>query len=290
MSEPTTSEQVSTVGAVAAEPMPYGEFLESIPPMQERLVTCSRKPQSTTLIMPEITLHCHHLKCSGARTFRCEDSQQALYQFGDYIHVHYSCSNCQCTDKTFALHVSPSTTYGKTVTFKVKKLGEEPSFGPATPARLLRLVQNDRELFLKGRRCENQGLGIGAFTYYRRVVENHKDSILDEIIRVANVNGLTVEAEKLKSAKAEIQFAKSIALTKDAIPQSIKINGQNPLTLLHTALSIGVHNLTDEECLNRAHDIRVVLVELSERIGTALKDEAELSAAISRLSKLSSGK
>jgi hypothetical protein len=44
-----------------------------------------------------------------------------------------------------------------------------------------------------------------------------------------------------------------------------------------------LHNGTDEECLELAQDIRVVLTELAERISQALKDEAELNTAVSRL-------
>ena len=131
-----------------------------------------------------------------------------------------------------------------------------------------------------------QGLGIGAFVYYRRVVENHKSQILGEIIRVAQK--LEVPEDKLQTledAKNEKQFSKAVQSAKDAIPQSLLINGQNPLTLLYSALSIGMHEQTDEKCLELAHDVRVVLIELSERLGQALKDEAELDSAVSRLMK-----
>ena len=37
------------------------------------------------------------------------------------------------------------------------KFGELPEYGPPTPARLIKLIGPDRELFLKGTRCENQG-------------------------------------------------------------------------------------------------------------------------------------
>jgi hypothetical protein len=48
-------------------------------------------------------------------------------------------------------------------------------------------------------------------------------------------------------------------------------------------LSEGLHELSDEECLALARDIRVVLIELAERISTALKEEAELKTAVSNL-------
>jgi hypothetical protein len=164
------------------------------------------------------------------------------------------------------------------------KYGELPAFGPPTPARLIKLFGTDRELFLQGRRCENQGLGIGAFTYYRRVVENQKNRIFKEIIRVADKIGAPAAMlETLTSAMNETQFSKALDSVKDAIPQALLVNGHNPITLLHSALSGGVHEHTDEECLELAQAVRVVLVELAERLGGALKDEVELQTAVSRL-------
>jgi hypothetical protein len=51
-------------------------------------------------------------------------------------------------------------------------------------------------------------------------------------------------------------------------------------------LSTGLHDKSDEECLELAQSIRAVLVELAERLGQALKDEAELKTAVSRLMKV----
>jgi hypothetical protein len=151
---------------------------------------------------------------------------------------------------------------------------------------LLKLLGDQREFFLKGRRCENQGLGIGAFGYYRRVVEHQKGRIIDEIIKVSEKLGATAEALKLLAdAKSETQFSKSVTMVKDGLPQALLINGHNPLTLLHNALSAGLHEQTDEVCLELAQAVRVVLVDLSERLSQALKDEAELNLAVSRLLK-----
>ena len=164
------------------------------------------------------------------------------------------------------------------------KFGELPHFGPPIPARVLRLIQPDRELFLSGRRCENQGLGIGAFTYYRRVVENQWTRLVDEIIRVGKAIGASGPSiTALESARDEKQFSKAVKNLKDSIPAALLINGHNPLVLLHGALSKGVHNLSDADCLELATSIRVVLVEFAEKLGQALKDEKELSEAVTRL-------
>jgi hypothetical protein len=166
------------------------------------------------------------------------------------------------------------------------KLGEWPPFGPHTPARVLRLIQPDKDTYLKARQAENQGLGIGAFSYYRRVVENQKDRLIDKIIQVANkLKADQSTLDKLTAAKQETRFGAAVELLKDALPQTLLVNGHNPLTLLHAALSQGLHAQTDQECLDLAATIRVVLTDLAERLSLALKDHAEIQGAISRLMK-----
>ena len=129
-------------------------------------------------------------------------------------------------------------------------------------------------------------MGIGALTYYRRVVENQKNRIIDEIEKVCKTLGAGAQIlSDLEEAKREIRFTAAIEKIKSAIPQVLLINGQNPLTLLHGALSEGVHDKTDSECLEIAMSIRIVLSELAERMAIAVKDESELSSAVKNLLK-----
>jgi hypothetical protein len=165
------------------------------------------------------------------------------------------------------------------------KIGERPSFGPPIPARVISLVGGDREMFLKGARCESQDLGIAAFTYYRRVVENQKGRIFSEIIKVCKRlkadQALIVE---LEAASKETQFSKAVDRIKHGLPDSLLLHGcHNPLSLLHDALSGGVHERTDEECLGIATAVKLILFELAERMAAALKDEAALTSAIDKL-------
>ena len=193
----------------------------------------------------------------------------------------YICRNCRKTNKHFAIRgVRGSETRNGTAI----KVGEFPAFGPPTPARVISLIGPDREAFVKGRRAENQGLGIGAFAYYRRVVENQKGRLIEKIAEVATRLGADqTTLVRFERAKNETQFSRAIDDIKGAVPQSLLIQGQNPLSLLHSALSEGLHAQSDEDCLELATSIRVVLTELAERISQALKDEAELRSAVSRL-------
>lgn len=271
------------------EPISLAEFLESIPPSTltniAELTETKGSPGSPyyELLTPDIQLHCPDDACNGMRFFRHTGYSRPNVSTGTftYLYISYICSNCRKTQKTFSL-AAQRDKYSDSG--RCYKFGELPLYGPPTPPRLIKLIGPDRELFLKGRRCENQGLGIGAFVYYRRVVENQKNRILEEIIKVAKKLSVPNSmVTTLDAAKAETQFSKALASVKEAMPQALLINGHNPLTLLHSALSEGLHDKSDEHCLEIASSIRVVLAELSERLGQALKDEAELSKALSTL-------
>jgi hypothetical protein len=268
----------------------FAEFLESSPPNQLILISdlmmskrVGNSPSGEFLKTPEIQLHCSNETCNGVRFFRCVTGFNLHLSFNESkdVFLKYRCANCQKSVKTYSVTATRSEDdeFGS-----LYKFGETPIFGPPTPARLLKLIGPDRDTFLKGRRCENQGLGVGAFVYYRRVVESQKNRILKEIIKVLERLGASKEnIAILDTAIAETQFTKALEIAKPAMPESLLVNGHNPLKLLHNALSDGIHNMSDEDCLGYAASVRVVLGELSERLSQALKDEAELTHAISRL-------
>lgn len=265
------------------EPVTFAEFLTAVPPGAGRVVIDAFEIEALArLIAPDIRLHCDNEHCGGERTFRASPRVYELGVSGGHEFVTYTCSNCGVNLKTYALSAHRPREFERAGW--LVKFGELPPYGPHTPARLLTLLKPYRETFLKGRRCEAQGLGIGAFAYYRRIVEEQKDRLFDEVIKVAERTGARSEViELLKRAKAEIQFSKGLEMAQDAVPESLRINGQNPLTLLHGALSAGLHARSDEECLDSARAVRLVLQALAERAAEALKEHAELAAAIGKL-------
>lgn len=231
---------------------------------------------------PEITLFCDTpVTCSGNRVFKTSSDVELGMQEVKQLFLTYVCKNCSKSHKTFALWIMMGRDLksGQTI-----KYGEKPDFGPPTPARVISLIGPQKELYLKGRRAENQGMGIAAFAYYRRVIEDQKDRMFDEIIRVCERLSSGHEIiDELKAAKGETQFGKAVGTVKHALPPALFINGHNPLTLLHSALSEGLHAQTDEECLEIAKSVRVVMADFAERMGQAMQDDAELNTAVSRL-------
>jgi hypothetical protein len=268
------------------EEIPWSKFLESKPPgvfaKVPDLVKVSGAGPSWVVSHPELQLYCSTESCQGIRFFNPSEEEfcPGINRFYDYL-LNYTCRNCQRSSKTYALRILVTD---RSEPAMAAKVGEFPPFGPPTPARVISLIGPDRDIFLKGRRAENQGLGIGAFSYYRRVIENQKSRIIQEVAKVAQRLGAKESAlEVFQLAILETQFSKAVEQIKQAIPESLLIDGHNPLTLLHDALSEGLHAQTDEECLEIATSIRIVMTELADRISTALKDQAELKEAVTRL-------
>jgi len=270
-------------------PISFTEFLENVPPSQWRKVLDGCQIKHTPagaayheLARPELELHCSSDSCNGPRFFRYEEGSVNLIRGEQKMtYLTYVCSNCREGRKIFSLLIKRESE--DSTDALAYKFGEQPNYGPPVPARLTRLLGDKREIFLQGRLCENQGLGIAAFVYYSRAVENHKNQILDEIIGFAQKVGAPPGMIKtLGDAKKQKHFKKAFQSVKDAVPSALLINGHNPLLLLDSALSGDVHQQTDESCLELAHDVRVVLVELAERLGQSLKDEAELNTVVTR--------
>jgi hypothetical protein len=285
------------------DPISLAEFLETIPPSQTRTIQAKFRAERRQrgdqtflrleIAWPEIQLHCTHTNCNGIRFFQPSEGTIVIIndEAASADFVTYTCRNCRQTARLFAVFtnaISETQPDGKPAKIRIEfaKIGEVPPFGPFTSPRLITLIGPDREVFLKGRRAENQGLGIGAFAYYRRVVEDQKGRIIEKIADAASQIGAPQEMiDTLTAARMETQFSRAIEIIKEGIPDSLKIRGHNPLTLLHSALSEGLHARTDEECLELAQDIRLVLTELADRVSQAVKDDRELNEAVTRLLK-----
>ena len=259
------------------------EFFESSPPnVRIEISDLFSTGNPVSIREPDIQLHCSSDLCNGTRSFRNKSSTSYVSDGWNFKFIQYVCRNCESVGKTYALAVwLPKERNGSGIGLK---LGEVPQFGPHVPSRVITLVGPDREIFLRGRRAESLGLGIGAFAYYRRVVENQKGRIIREIGKAAKRLGATPATMLLfEKAQAETQFTNAIDAIKAAIPERLRIKGHNPLTLLHTPLSEGIHQLTDERCLELATSIRVVLTELADRISLIMQDQKELDDAVSQL-------
>jgi len=199
------------------ERIPFEAFLEKSPPSVQReirgLGTGTPYYSNTDgtiryLATPDINTFCKSDKCNGERLFSLDATIQLKPGTAKLVFLEYVCKNCTKTMRAIALWVRVAEDLTNGTAYK---FGEYPPFGPSTPARVISLIGPQKDLYLAGRRAESQGMGIGAFAYYRRVIEGQKDRIFDEIIRVCNrLSTDPAVVEDLTNAKNETQFSKAV--------------------------------------------------------------------------------
>ena len=265
-------------------------FLESTPPNIP-----ARIPVIATDISPvgarrtywkadapeRLQLHCD--VDDGVRRFDASEENRPGFGFR---FLEYVCRDCGESKKTYALKMVLQRV-GDDGIAEIMKLGEYPPFSAPISARIQKLLdKDDLELYRKGSRSEAQGLGIGAATYFRRIVDSHWELLVKELRRAAEKLGQH-DLAVFDNALQAPQFSAAVKTLKDAIPDKLLIlNGENPLTLLYLPLSVQLHELTDEQCLRQAADIRTVLTALLENIADVLKDQEKLQSAANRLKQI----
>ena len=280
-----TEEETQAQKEDTTEYIPFTKFLEEYPTGTIQKVSgfCKKEIELSQIYLrkctPPLRLYCQ--ECDGTRNFE-----------GEWVHYNsvgnntddflvYTCRDCGKYEKHFCLY---GTSLDKKGNGEVIKIGEYPALHIKLPTNLSKLLGDDYQSFIKGLKCEKQGLGIGAYSYYRRVVENQKNRLLDEIRKVLiKLSAKEEMIQTIEKAISENQFTKAIDMVKESLPESLLVDGHNPFKLLHKALSIGIHNETDEKCLEIAHNIRMVLIDLAERIKLALSEKRELKSAVSSL-------
>src|SRR5260221_628788 len=190
---PSVPPVVDPTNPTGAEQCTLAEFLLQTPPGSLRaikteslkwdIVKPPRGPSSAGILMPvdeptrysaplpELKLYCPSEKCGGHFWFKVsegsyhDDLIRLTIGESENRFIEYICKSCEETRKIFAVWFRLPV-QGKLLAFK---FGEYPDYGSLLPAKVLRLVQSDADLFKKAWKAEKLGLGIGAFTYYRRI-------------------------------------------------------------------------------------------------------------------------
>lgn len=188
----------------------------------------------------------------------------------------YQCAACGLEVSTAVVYSGP----------KFVKLGVWPSQRPTPPAAVKRyLGEKYVHLYKNGLACERHNFGVGAFAYFRRIVEGIIYKLLEDLSRFVedDAEKRDAYATALESIKESHSGSEKIAVVKDLLPANLRVGGRNPLGQLYSALSEGIHAQDDETALGQATTIKVVLEILIGRLAQAEREEAALAAALKSL-------
>jgi hypothetical protein len=163
------------------------------------------------------------------------------------------------------------------------KIGQEPPW-EITPDRTLEKVLGSRSVYYKrGLVCESQSYGIGAFAYYRRIIEEIIDDLLAGVANLIAGKERDVYLEALKKVKKTTITQEKIDLVKDLLPPILRPDGMNPLSTLHSVLSEGLHEQTDERCIELAMAVREALVFLVNQVTLTQTSAANFTESMRKI-------
>ena len=200
---------------------------------------------------------------------------QILYE-NDIVNLNYICASCEDYYRFFAIKVGGGL---KTI----EKVGQFPPWSIKIEKNLKKLLGDYSENYKKGLISESQSYGIGAFAYYRRIVEDIIGELLELIPDLMTGEELEKYNETLEKVKNTKNTQEKIALVKDLLPAILLPKQFNPLKTIYDVLSTGLHGKTDNECLNDAELIRTSLIFLVNTILSRREEQLEYTEGMKKI-------
>ena len=268
------------------------EFLEN-----EKLyhkIGCALPQSHRDLEGDKINLYCN--VCKSIQTFvpgevvfngvntsfsfkgKISSAKNEVEDINGFLTLDYGCANCGKEGAIYLIKIYKN---------QCEKVGQYPPLDISIPSEIKLL--NDQviiDLYKKGKSSENFSYGIGAFVYYRRIIELKIDDLLNRITEYFPETKINEYKEILEKVKREKNADKKIEIVKNIISDEIIPN--NPLKSLYDILSKGIHKLSDEDCLESASAIRTLLLMLITEIELKKENKNKLISAQKIIDKLRS--
>jgi len=163
---------------------------------------------------------------------------------GHFTNLPYQCRNCETADFIVWIVWRRSN-----ATIDIVKAGQYPKLEIAIPKDFGEALGDKRALYMNGMTLRHNSYGIGALTYFRRVIEDTTDEMLDLLEKSMEETSAEPGAiERLKVAKKGTRFEDKVRIAGEVIPSHLRPGGINPFGNLYELLSIGLHDLSDDEC------------------------------------------
>jgi ssDNA-binding Zn-finger/Zn-ribbon topoisomerase 1 len=229
---------------------------------------------------PPINMECKN--CGSVQTFNMINE---YYEFHGYsnppcadekVRLLYECQSCRQFTRQFQVYISPELNY-------IYKFGQYPEWEIKMDKNLEKTLGKHAKTFRKGLVCESQGYGVGAFAYYRRITEEIIDELLESIVDLVEADNLEEYQQALAEAKKTRVAQEKIDLVKDLLPTILRPGGMNPLGVLHSELSEGLHAETDAKCLENASHVRDIITFLINQIIQSKESAKQFTSSMKSL-------
>ena len=133
----------------------------------------------------------------------------------------------------------------------------------------------------------NEGYGIGACAYLRRLLEKYINPLLQLLYEVKQETGATPEDLKaIQEAIISKDFTSKTKFAAEIAPASIIVEGHNPLKEIHERLSVGIHTLDEKTANTYAQEIKNALEFIIRSLKRTHEERKAFAAQIKKIRNL----
>jgi hypothetical protein len=177
------------------------------------------------------------------------------------LHVHGVCQSCK-TLISFLIRTTADKEWSRRsegLNIYLQKVGQFPAYDIGLNENLKKYLNEEDQInYRKALTCLSISYGIGSFAYFRRIIENEIKRIIKDISEL-EFDDVQIVRDAYTTFSKDFQMAKLIDTLNKHIPSSLKDLGDNPIRLLYEQLSGGIHEFTEEECIEKAQSIDILL-------------------------------
>jgi hypothetical protein len=197
------------------------------------------------LLPQRLKMFCHHNKCQKETWWETDSAE--VYFLSDFIKQRfYTCKNCEQSKQYYYFVWQENE---KSTTFM--KVGQHPPLAIEPPPELAKaLGRGDTGLYRKALINANFGHGLGAVAYFRRVLENQANFLLELIVEAAkHAQAGTDELPCAEEIKNSGKVEEKLGFAAKILPAQFRPGGNNPLDKLSAAAGAGLQGESDDQCL-----------------------------------------
>ncbi|MDA2113029.1 hypothetical protein PDN20_28735 [Bacillus cereus] len=217
--------------------------------------------QRTFYFWESIQFDCYCTECKKESTFKASHIKGFLaalnptpFEAMEHLNKHllpidliFKCQRDNSHIYSFMFQIKES---------KITKIGQFPSIANLelhSIDKYRKILKNDYRDFSKAIGLYSHGIGAGSFVYLRRIFEN----LIEECKREALLESL-FDVENFRQSKMD----EKIKMLEDFLPSFLVENRK-----LYSILSKGIHELTEQECLELFPNVKLAIeLILDEKI------------------------
>jgi hypothetical protein len=230
------------------------EFLESWP-LYKTLAYDKSFP-----IPKAISRHCE--RCDRDTTWACRGNFSQLY---NVVLLWFRCNLCDIASVVYTVCRIDGT---------VTKIGQYPRHSMGVSQDFEKRLGDDGELYRKALVCRTQGYGLAALAYFRRLVENKTNTLVEIVASLASVNPVAEsKAPNIRLAKQEATCEQKLRVASEAVPDSLRPGGVNPLGVLHDLFTRKPGTAGEKECLEAVDELREIFDHVFGQLHSQVEDQ-----------------